>query len=217
MVGVTQGYEKRLEIVGVGCEPPFDVAYHGRDERRLREKFAAVFRHCFPKSDPPRGAGRPRIGVVVTRDHEGIFLRGTRGLIEQMDPERFDLSIICAESGAPRIRAEIANPNVEYLSVPDEFQKWIDAIRQGRFDLMYFWEVGSDPFNYFLPFLRLAPVQCLGWGTNYTSGVEQVDYYVSSSLVELPEADQHYTEKLSAPPYGVTSGALRPPGRSRSL
>jgi protein O-GlcNAc transferase len=75
------------EIVGVGCEPPFDMAYHGRDEKKLREKFAAVFQHCFPKSDPPKGTGLPRIGVVVTRDHEGIFLRGTRGLVEQLDPK----------------------------------------------------------------------------------------------------------------------------------
>lgn len=184
------------EIVGVGCEPPFDVAYHGRDERGLREKFAAVFRHCFPKNDPPTGSGTPRIAMVVTRDHEGIFLRGTRGLIDHLDPERFELSIACAESGLKRLQAEIANPHVTYLPVPDNFEKWADTIRQGRFDLLYFWEVGSDPFNYFLPFLKLAPVQCLGWGTNYTSGVPQVDYYISSNLVEVPQADEHYTEKL---------------------
>jgi len=185
-----------LEIVGVGCEPPFDVAYHGRDERRLREKFAAVFRYCFPKNDPPTGSAIPRIAMVVTRDHEGIFLRGTRGLIDHLDPKRFELSIICAESGLKRLQAEIANPHVAYLPVPDNFQKWVETIRQGRFDLLYFWEVGSDPFNYFLPFLKLARVQCVGWGTNYTSGVPQIDYSISSSLVEVPGADEHYAEKL---------------------
>jgi len=185
-----------LEIVGVGCEPPFDIAYHGRDERRLREKFAAVFRHCFGQADPPTASGIPRIAMVVTRDHEGIFLRGTRGLIDHLDLKRFDLSIVCAESGLKRLQVEIASPHVTYFAVPDKFEKWVETIRQGRFELLYFWEVGSDPFNYFLPFMKLAPVQCLGWGTNYTSGVPQVDYYLSSNLVEVPEAQAHYTETL---------------------
>ena len=29
--------------------------------------------------------------------------------------------------------------------------------------------------NYFLPFARLAPVQCTGWGSTITSGVPAVD------------------------------------------
>ena len=134
--------------------------------------------------------------MVVTRDHEGIFLRAMRGLIEHLDSTRFDLSIVCAESGAKRLRAEIANANVTFLPVADNFPKWMETIRRGRFDLLYYWEVGSDPFNYFLPFLKLAPVQCAGWGTNYTTGVRQIDYYLSSTLVEPAEADGHYTEKL---------------------
>jgi len=56
--------------------------------------------------------------------------------------------------------------------------------------------VGSDSFNYFLPFLRLAPGQCVGWGTAYTTGVPQIDYYISSDLIEVPEAESHYSERL---------------------
>lgn len=184
------------EIARIGCEPPFDVAYHGRDERRLRERFAGIFRHCFPDGRPPVADGFPRIAIVVTRDHEGIFLRGMRGVVEHLDPKRFDLSIVCAESGESRLRAEIGNPNVKYLPVPDDFKTTVRMIREARFDLLYFWEVGSDPFNYFLPFMCLTPVQCLGWGTNYTSGVPAIDYYISSELTETPSADSHYTEKL---------------------
>lgn len=185
-----------MEVAAVGCEPPFDMAYHGRDERPLREKFSMIFRHCFPENHPPTGTGIPKIAMVVTRDHEGIFLRVMRGLIEHLVPARINLNIVCAESGLARLRAEITNPHLAYLPVADNFQKWIDTLREGRFDLLYFWEIGSDPFNYFLPFMKLAPVQCVGWGTNYTSGVPQVDYYLSSNLVEVPEAQEHYTEKL---------------------
>jgi predicted O-linked N-acetylglucosamine transferase (SPINDLY family) len=61
---------------------------------------------------------------------------------------------------------------------------------------LYYWEVGTDATNYFLPFLRLAPVQCTSWGVQVTSGVPQIQYYLSSELVEPSGAASHYSERL---------------------
>jgi protein O-GlcNAc transferase len=69
-------------------------------------------------------------------------------------------------------------------------------VEQARCDLLYFWEVGSDALNYLLPFYRLAPLQVTSWGTQVTSGVAEIDYYLASALAEQPEADAFYTESL---------------------
>jgi predicted O-linked N-acetylglucosamine transferase (SPINDLY family) len=61
---------------------------------------------------------------------------------------------------------------------------------------LYDWEIGSDALNYFLPFLRLAPVQGTSWSTLVTSGVPNVDYYLSSDLVERDDAQADYSERL---------------------
>ncbi len=61
--------------------------------------------------------------------------------------------------------------------------------------MLYFWEVGTDAMNYFLPFGRLAPVQCTGWAT-MTSGVPAVDWFFSSDLIELPGSQEQYSERL---------------------
>jgi tetratricopeptide (TPR) repeat protein len=185
-----------MEIATIGCEPPFDAAYHGHDERAMRERYAAIFRHCFPQYHPTVGTGRPRVGMIVTRDHEGIFLRSMRGLIEHLDPDRIDLAIVCSHAGLARLRNEIRRDGLQYLPTPDDFSGFVDVVRQARFDVLFFWEVGSDPFNYFLPFMRLAPVQCVGWGTNYTSGVAEIDYLLSSALVEPSDAQSQYVERL---------------------
>jgi predicted O-linked N-acetylglucosamine transferase (SPINDLY family) len=50
--------------------------------------------------------------------------------------------------------------------------------------------------NYFLPFFRLAPVQCTSWGIQVTSGIPTLDYYLSSELVEPADAQDHYSETL---------------------
>jgi predicted O-linked N-acetylglucosamine transferase (SPINDLY family) len=53
-----------------------------------------------------------------------------------------------------------------------------------------------DALTYTLAFSRMAPVQCTTWGHPVTTGSPTMDYFVSSELLELPEADGHYTEKL---------------------
>jgi len=43
---------------------------------------------------------------------------------------------------------------------------------------------------------RLAPIQCTLWGHPDTTGLDTVDYYISSALFEPDEAQKNYTEKL---------------------
>jgi len=43
---------------------------------------------------------------------------------------------------------------------------------------------------------RLAAVQCNSWGHPETSGMPTLDYFLSSSFMEPPGAEEHYTERL---------------------
>jgi predicted O-linked N-acetylglucosamine transferase (SPINDLY family) len=65
-----------------------------------------------------------------------------------------------------------------------------------RLDVLYFWEVGTDCVNYYLPFLRLAPVQVSSWGWPITSGNPRVDYFLTSAGLDPPGAEQYYSETL---------------------
>ena len=44
--------------------------------------------------------------------------------------------------------------------------------------------------------LNLAPIQCATIGHPLTSGLETIDYYISRELMEIKEAQNHYSEKL---------------------
>ena len=51
--------------------------------------------------------------------------------------------------------------------------------------------------------LRLAPAQATSWGHPTTSGLPSIDYFLSSELMEPPNADEHYTERLIRLPMWV--------------
>lgn len=83
-------------------------------------------------------------------------------------------------------------PHVRIVTFPNGLKAAVERIRETACDVLYYWEVGSDAMNYFLPFARLAPLQCTSHGSQITTGNPAVDYFFSSSLIE----PSHYTERL---------------------
>jgi predicted O-linked N-acetylglucosamine transferase (SPINDLY family) len=76
------------------------------------------------------------------------------------------------------------------------FEQVARQVRASDCDLIYYRKTGSDPWSYFLPFTRPAPIQCTSYGTHGTSGIPAIDYFLSSSFVEPNNAGQHYSEHL---------------------
>jgi predicted O-linked N-acetylglucosamine transferase (SPINDLY family) len=76
-----------------------------------------------------------------------------------------------------------------------------------------------EPLSYFLAYGRLAPVQCVMAGHPVTTGIGNVDYFLSSEQWESAEADAHYSEKLirlPSPPIYFARPALPPVLKTRS-
>ncbi|MBN2473352.1 MAG: tetratricopeptide repeat protein [Pirellulales bacterium] len=185
------------EISTSGAEPPAALQFIPGDVRPVKEAYARLFRGALPMRPPlPRKGRLPRIGFVVTQRHEGIFLRSMRGVLKHITAGLFELTVVCHRSGYTRIRQALADDPIEVLPVCEPFDQIVETIREARFDLLHYWEVGTDAINYFLPFCRPAPVQCTSWGIQVTTGIPAMDYYLSSASVEGPDAADHYSEAL---------------------
>ena len=177
-----------------GAEPPFNLLYHGRDDRPIKEAWAGLFRNLPVQKTARKRSPRPKLGLVVTQGHEGIFLRWCTELLRRMQPKGWEIVVVCWQSGAARIR--LALGGIGLLPVREPLDRVVNTVREARFDVLCHWETGSDSFNYFLPYFRLAPVQCNLAGLQATSGIPQMDYYLSSVFIEAEGANAHYSEKL---------------------
>ncbi len=181
-------------------ECPYNLQFLDGNLRSLKTAFAKIYAPYFSRIGlaevRTRPRGKPRIGFVVTARHETAFLKLLGGVIERLPGERWELIVLCSQLGAKRIRDGLRRDDVAVVAFPERFDHIVATLRNADCDLLYYWEVGNDPTNYFLPFLRLAPVQITSWGIQVTTGIPNVDAYLSSELVELPDAEQHYTERL---------------------
>jgi protein O-GlcNAc transferase len=194
-------------IAGQGCPPPYNLQFHGRDNRPIKEAYARIFAQRLTEPGYDRWwlrAGKPRVGFVVTDGHEGVFLRYLRGVLERVDRRNFEPVVICSAGGQQRLWTQVPRDAFETFVTPSGFDQMVERIRDGRFAVLYHWEIGSDVTNYFLPFFRLAPIQCTGAGLPDTSGIPQVDYFLTSSLCEPPRAERNYSERLIVSPTLLT-------------
>lgn len=192
------------EIQASGAEAPFNWSYHGRDNAALKRKYAETFAGLFaglPSSTRKPGSPPWRVALVVTPTHEGVFLRCMAGIVDGLDRRRFRPAVVCARAGFGEVRQHLHNGDVDLVALPQRFDVAVEQIRDAAFDALYFWEVGTDATNYFLPFCRMAPLQVTGWGWPDTSGAPEIDFHISSAALAPPGAERLFSEPLARLPH----------------
>lgn len=188
-------------VTEVGATNP-SLAYQGRANRDLRETIAAAFIAACPDLQweaPPRkrrAEGRIRLGVC------SAFLSGHTigdvmvGLLQQLDRTKFEVYLF---------RTEIANDEVgrafdacadRVILLRGRLQDARASMAAAELDLLFYPDFGADPLTTFLSYARLAPAQIVGWGFPDTSGVPNLDYYLSTAMFEPEDGDEDYSETL---------------------
>ena len=189
-------YQDLPDLLSVANEPPYNLQFLGGNIRPLKEAYANIFRYTGPTFHARPRSGRIKLGMVVTANHEVAFLRLIWRTLKQLNNDEFERTILCSSRGAILLRAAIREHEARIVELPDQPHKVLHAIREQQLELLHYFEICTDSLNYFLPFFRLAPVQVTSWGIQVTSGISNVDAYLSSDLVESEDAQEHYTEKL---------------------
>lgn len=171
----------------------FDLHYLMTDALPLRQKFAQRFQR--PPTPYFHLRTQPaQMGVLVTPRHEGIFIFLAGQLLARIDPEQIQIRLLIWQASENIFRQDL--PELTREIVPGGWAASIQMIQAQALDLVYFWEAGTDPLNYFMPWFRLGRVQFTSWGSAGSTAIPEMDYFISSQGMEGPEAETRYTEKL---------------------
>lgn len=181
----------------------FYLAYHGYNDRELQKKTADIFRevtpvltHEAPHIGRRRREGKIRLGICSR--HLSFHTIGIlwADLFARLDRNTFEISLFHTQPLSHRIPQSLIQRVDHEFRLPLKLRAARDIIQGQELDILYYPDLGMEPLTYFLAFNRLAPVQCTTWGHPLTTGISTVDYFVSSKELELPHAQEHYTEEL---------------------
>ncbi|MBL8515975.1 MAG: tetratricopeptide repeat protein [Betaproteobacteria bacterium] len=179
------------------------LAYHGQDDLDLQRRFSdfqsALLEGAGPtmKSRRAVAADAPiRIGFVSSFFYQCTVGWYFSSWIKDLDPTRFHAHIYSIGPVRDTLSESLAaNGAFKQLHHLPLF-RLAQTILADELDVLVFPELGLCPTTFTLACMRLAPVQCAGWGHPVTSGHGNVDLYFSSDLIEPPNAAAHYSERL---------------------
>ncbi|MFN4310986.1 MAG: tetratricopeptide repeat protein [Ferrovibrio sp.] len=207
---------RRAAAEHVGHKQPFYLAYRAGDHRLRLSAFgdatAALMRDAFPLPSPqPPARQRIRLCVVTKyiRSHS-VWTVVLNGLLSQIDRTRFETVLLHTGTASEADMAAVRGMVDRLYPHPRDFRAALDILRGEQPDILYYPEIGMDALTNRLANLRLAPVQAAGWGHPVTTGLPEIDLYLSGDLLEPPNAARHYRERLVRLP-GTGACTLSPP------
>lgn len=201
--------QEKLEIadplreVGLAA---FYLPYQGYDDRALQTKLAQLYAGACPALNftaphtVSRAAWQPerrlRVGFVskYLRDH--TIGKLNRGFVTALDRDRFHVTTLTLAGPGDETAKEIAAAADSHILLPMDLAAARRIVAEAKLDVLFFTDIGMEPFTYFLAFSRLAPVQCVTWGHPVTSGLKTLDYFISNPHMDPPGSENHYTEQL---------------------
>ena len=188
----------------IGAHQPFYLAYQGLNDRDLQATYGAMVcrvmaaRYGPAKLPAPPEPGEPvRVAIVsgFFRQHSNWKIP-IKGWLSQLDRRRFRLFGYYTADEADAETEAAAALCERFVRGPLSLDAWRQAILADAPHVIIYPEVGMDRVSAQLAAQRLAPVQCNAWGHPDTSGFPTLDYYLSSDLMEPPDGEEHYTERL---------------------
>lgn len=187
----------------------FYLAYQMEDDRALQEMYADILTQVLrprlgslmqplPK-EAFRSEAKMRIGVISPhlKNHNGSIwaLGWLQNLIGNSSYQLYAYNLGEEQDAGTKQFQDICI--YRHLPVkPDSAEQMFGQIRADQLDVLIFTDIGMHPASKVASVLRLAHVQCQGWGHPVTSGSPEMDYFIGSEGMEHSESDAHYSERL---------------------
>jgi len=183
----------------------FFLAYQNYNDRDLQEIIANIHLNSCPRlgwtaphcDGVEFGREKIKIGFLSAYFYRHSVGRMMVGLISQIPKDLFEVVVITTKGQNDFIAQKIQGAADHLIYLSENFFEMQEEIGRQKLDALIYADIGMDVRTYFLAFARLAPIQCVTWGHPDTTGIPNMDTFLSSSLIEPADAKEHYSENLN--------------------
>jgi predicted O-linked N-acetylglucosamine transferase (SPINDLY family) len=184
--------------------PPFYLAYYGLNNKELQQQIASMYIHACPdlawvspdldKEHLP--SDRITVGIISSFFYKHTIGKLMYGIIKNLSREKFHVRLFRCPGKEDELSQDIDRASDEVVMLPGNLRQARQKIAEYCQDILLYLDIGMDSLTYFLAFSRLALVQCVTWGHPDTTGIPNIDYFISSAHAEPLGAQDHYSERL---------------------
>ena len=185
-----------IDLTNHVARTPFYLPYAGLPDRDIMREIALLHRPPPDVAQPPPAGHKIRVGFISTLFKHHTIGLWTQGLIARLPRDRMEVIVIAAGRHDDNVAQFIRANADRFVELPASLPAARQIVLAQQLDVLIYTDLGMEGLTWSLAFSRLAPVQAAMWGHPVTSGLETVDYYISSDLAEAADADANYTEQL---------------------
>ncbi|PHV62811.1 tetratricopeptide repeat protein [Cyanobacterium aponinum UTEX 3221] len=180
----------------------FYLAYQGYNDIDLQKKYASlvtqithsIFSYDKPIKTAKNGENKIKLGFVTggSSNRAKWLLKW----LEYLKGNTFTIYVYIIEDIKVNLKQNFEAVTDFCYCIPHNLKTVCDHIYQDNLDILTYTEIGMLPQTIVMASLKLAPIQCSTIGHPLTSGLETIDYYISRELMEISDAQNHYSEQL---------------------
>ena len=182
----------------------FYLAYHNEDNLKIMKNTSSLFRKILPninytskniKIDSNKD--KIKIGFISEFLTNHTVGRIFNGFIKNLNKKKFEIVIFhTSQTKKGLLKNEIDNAADKVNTLSNEITSQHKKIENEKLDILFYTDIGMSPSTYFLAFSRLAPIQIVSWGHTETTGIDTIDYFLSSKFFESNIKHNNYSERL---------------------
>lgn len=184
----------------------FLLAYQGQNDLALQKYYSQFVAQILavehgqwqqPLPFPEVPSGKIRVGFLSNVMGTNTLGRFFLGWVQQLDPDLFEIYIYHINRDITPLTREFRMKCQEFRHIADwSIAEIAPQVIADQLHILVLPEIGMKPEMTLLSNLRLAPIQCTTWTHPVTSGATQIDYFLSSALMEPDDGQAHYSETL---------------------
>jgi len=182
----------------------FHLAYHDKENLEMMKTTSDLFRKMIPNVNyiskninKQKKQKKIKVGFISEFLTKHTIGKLFGGLIKYIDRKKFDVLVFHTQSTKKSIiKNEIDKVSDKVINLKNTIKEQHRQIENENLDIIFYPEIGMSPTIYFLAFARLSPVQIVSWGHPETTGINTIDYFLSSNLLEPDSKKKKYSERL---------------------
>ncbi|MFZ5522598.1 MAG: tetratricopeptide repeat protein [Pseudomonadota bacterium] len=185
----------------LSLQPAFYLAYRDGNHVARLSHFGDMLITSSPHTKFKLVSKPAKLKLLVVSNHfrrHSVWDVILRGILVNLDRTRFEVILYNLghlEDEETKLAQSLSDVWRDYRTISG-LNGWLAAISEDQPDVIFYPEIGMNHMSLRLAANRLAPLQVASWGHPITTGLPTIDLYFSGDMLEPPDADTHYRERL---------------------
>ena len=184
----------------------FWLTYDGKPNIDIYKKLVKLYKKIYQINDEQnldtnKSKNKIRIAFISEFFTNHTIMKWFKGIIYKLDKQKFEVIVFHSDKTKKGNRFEEIKRNelifkYENIFLPESFFEKKKIIQDKNLDILFYTDIHMSTNLYFLTLYKLARYQVTTLGHPETTGNKEIDYFLSSKLLETDNYEKRYTEKV---------------------